>query len=104
MNTTEFLNSVYGDDDRNSLFSIYQFIDDLLNDCEDKNDFSTCDELLIQVDLNRCTISTALGFVTAFFPARDKIGAYPFYYSRLKNHLTLLDPFRVDSLMRGLDP
>jgi hypothetical protein len=100
MDHTKFLESVYPDDH----YTIFEYVDDLATACEDKKDFSDCNDLFNQVELHRCSITVVISFITNFYMLRNHIDGYRWFYHRVEVYLTDVDPDRVGALLKGLEP
>jgi hypothetical protein len=102
MDHSKFLDAVY--DDPDASYKVMEYADDLMWKCDETNDFEPCNDLLKQVDLSRCSITLALSFLTIFFMPRSKVTNYRYFHNRVRVYLADIDPDRMESLLRGLDP
>lgn len=104
----EWLDKVYelvkNSNDKNyftekALDLVFENLDDLFR----AGKFDEADKILNVVDLNQLDTNLLSGFMSATYPARDKLISRPDFMKRVRVKLTELVPKRVDAIMKGLD-
>jgi hypothetical protein len=87
-----------GDSD-DALDLIYTEIDCLLRGAS----FERVDEILGAVDPSTMVITSLLAFVSITYAPRERLRSRARFVARIREHLTSVDPARVDALLAGLE-
>ena len=85
--------------DENDVDVVYDIIDEML--CHGKK-FPQVDDILAKVDVTQLSITLMLSYLTITAAASDLLPNRRALYDRIHQHLTTIDPERVDDLLHGL--
>jgi hypothetical protein len=100
MDHTEFLESIYPD----GHYAVFEYVDEIATECEDKKDFSSLKALFNKVELDRCSLTVVISFLTNFYMMRNHMDGYRWFYHRVEDHIMKVDPARIKPLLFGLEP
>ena len=97
-----WLDEVYSLTARGEIDSAIDVLFDHVDDLLLEGDFSTCNELLIAVDLKRLDTNLLIAILSITLSASEKLPNRTLLVSRVEKRLAELAPERLHSLMDGL--
>lgn len=102
MYENEFLTDLYNESDLDvAIDKILEKMDHLCCECHDKDDFSDIDKILLEVDLDRLSITCWISFLMCACWVKDKIQYQTFYDSIKQKLIEKESEERVVNLLEG---
>jgi hypothetical protein len=98
----QFLEAIYAvGDEISGAFKIFEYVDDLIVNCLNSEDFSMCCKLIEELDLSKCTDGIALLFASALDADKDKINSYSEFFIKLKDKIFKDLPNEAEEILAG---
>jgi hypothetical protein len=92
-----------GDEISGASFKIFEYVDEMINECFNIDDFTSCNMLLEEIDLAKCSDGIIFLIASAFVSDKDKVETYKNFFTKIKNKI--VNPSTdIEEILSGLQP
>ena len=92
------MNDIYSDNLDAALDAVLKTFDDLFL----AGKFDEANSFLMEIDVNRLSVSLMVGILTATLPAKTQLPSRPTFVATIEAALRQIEPQRVERLLIGL--